>query len=229
LASRVQWKIHSGKEGGKTEVKCISGSYRGDAGDTFSNQWIPKDQFGRHRLFSNAFHRRSPNRPHMIPTPVSLSAAFPSAALNHYHLIFDVYRPSRRALQFSGKCQCAVFCQLLLPRFSNSDPCDGSAALRLPRHLLKSRSNVSKPRHQTIAIMASLSAQLVDRGRNHRLRTSLAGFGSPPPFSSTLSPTVPGHQSPAQNRSLSKRLVRHTCWRARAMRIRGEAFSPLVV
>jgi len=156
-------------------------------------QWIPKDQFEQHRhcfclLFPNAFHRRSPNRPHLIPALVSLSAALPSAALNHYNLVFDLYRPSRRALQFSRKCQCVVFRQQLLSRFPNSDPCNGSATLRLPRHLLKGRSNVSKPRHQTIAIMASLSAQLVSRGRSQRLRTSLAGFDSSSSFSSTLSP-----------------------------------------
>jgi len=130
---------------------------------------------------------RSPYRTYLIPAPVSLSAAFPSAALNRYNLVFDLYRPSRRALQFSGKCPSAMFRQLLLPRFSKLDPCDELAAPRPPRHLLKSQTNVSKPRHQTIAITASLSAQLFDRGRSHRLRTSLAGFGSPPLFT-TLSP-----------------------------------------
>lgn len=171
------------------KIKCISSSYRGVARNTFSNQWIPKDQFGRHRLhcclFSNAFHRRSPNRPHLILAPVSLSATFPSAALNHYNLVFDLYRPSRQTLQFFEKCQCAMFRQLLLPRFLNSNPCD---KLRLSRHLLKSRSNVLNSRHQIIAIMAFLSTQLVDRDRNHQLRTSLTGFSSPTSFSFTLSP-----------------------------------------
>jgi hypothetical protein len=81
-----------------------------------------------------------------------------------------------------------MFRQLLLPRFLNSNPCDKLVALRLSRHLLKSRSNVSNSRHQIIAIMAFLSTQLVDRNRNHQLRTSLTGFSSPTSFSFTLSP-----------------------------------------
>ncbi len=159
-AMEIQWKEES-----KTKIKCISRSCRGVArNDMF--QWISKDQFGQHRhcfclLSPNAFYRRSPNRPHLIPAPVSLSAALSSAALNHYNLVFDLYWSSRRALQFFKKCQCVVFRQLLLSRFSNLDSCDKLATLRLLRHLLKSRSNVSKSRYQTIVIMTSLLAQLV--------------------------------------------------------------------
>jgi len=62
-------------------------------------------------------------------------SGIPSAALNHYNLVFDLYRPSRGALQLAGKFTFAMYRQLLLPRSSKSDPCDGPAAPHPPRHV----------------------------------------------------------------------------------------------
>jgi len=67
LDSRLQWKIQSGKEGARRRLYAFLVLAQAPPETPFSNQWIPKDPFERHRLywcrgcllFSNAIHRRS--------------------------------------------------------------------------------------------------------------------------------------------------------------------------
>ena len=107
--------------------------------------------------------------------------------------------------------------------------CDESAIPRSQQQLRQNQTDVSKPRHRSVAITASVSAQLVDRDRSYLQRNPQAGFSSPLLFSSTPKAASAMPPDPCPKVILIKASIQAYLLKDRGMIIKGEAFSLLVV
>ena len=220
LGSRSELTFQKERRG-KTEVICTSGrqepflqpmNFSGPirAAPSSLLPWVPP-LLRCHSSAIAGIAARSLKHPDLIHAPVSLTAALSSAAFNHYSLVFD--RSRGWALQLPGKRPSDVSHQLLLPRssqplatdqrhFALSDICAKARPTSESRVTRPSRSRHPWRRNPSIEVGATYL-------KIHWLTSAHHCCSAP----RSALPT-PCLQIPAQRRSSSRRLVRHTCWKA---------------